>query len=164
MFEKQEPGQRSAHETRAGPDPVPVWLDQIRELSEYWLHRQQLLHALDRPADVQTAVVGPILDGFRWAYPYRLSDVVSQPGDTVSIEISGPVTATWHLVAMPAGWEFQPSQGARLVASLAMTTDQAWRLLSNNLPMAEQARLRIEGDANIVAILRQTRAIIGAPT
>jgi hypothetical protein len=30
----------------AGPDPVPAWLDQARELSEYWIHRQQILQAL----------------------------------------------------------------------------------------------------------------------
>jgi len=28
-----------------------VWLDQLRELSESWIHRQQLLDALDRPVD-----------------------------------------------------------------------------------------------------------------
>ena len=29
----------------AGPGPVPVWLDQLREVSEQWIHRQQLLQA-----------------------------------------------------------------------------------------------------------------------
>ena len=29
----------------AGPDLVPAWLGQARELSEYWIHRQQILQA-----------------------------------------------------------------------------------------------------------------------
>jgi hypothetical protein len=44
-----------------------------------------------------------------------------------------------------------------------MTTDQAWRLLSNNLPGADQRGLDLVGDETIAAILVGTRAIIGAP-
>jgi hypothetical protein len=36
----------------AGSGPVPAWLDQARELSEYWIHRQQLLQGLGRPSDL----------------------------------------------------------------------------------------------------------------
>jgi uncharacterized protein (TIGR03083 family) len=51
VFAQQDPQQRCAHVSWAGPDPVPVWLDQVRELSEYWIHRQQILQALTRPSD-----------------------------------------------------------------------------------------------------------------
>ena len=44
-----------------------------------------------------------------------------------------------------------------------MTTDQAWRLLSNNLPVDEQSSLRLIGDERVLGVLRKTRAIVGAP-
>jgi uncharacterized protein (TIGR03083 family) len=163
VFEHQDPDARSASVSWAGPDPVPVWLDQVRELSEYWIHRQQLLEALGRPGDLRPDLLGPILDGLRWAYPYRLAAVAAQPGDFVSIEIAGPVTATWRLVATGSTWTFRPEPGSRLVASLSMTSDQAWRLLTNNLPADEHPRLHLTGDARFVEVLRRTRAIIGSP-
>jgi uncharacterized protein (TIGR03083 family) len=51
MLEQEDPSALSAHVSWAGPDPLPAWLDQVRVLSEYWIHRQQLLQALGHVAD-----------------------------------------------------------------------------------------------------------------
>jgi hypothetical protein len=108
-------------------------------------------------------MLGPILEGLRWAYPFRLGQIRAEPGDTVSIEIAGPASAGWFLVATGAGWDFRSQPGARLVARVSMTSEEAWRLLSNNLPIAEQTRLRLSGDERVVDVIRRTRAIIGSP-
>lgn len=163
VFEQQDPEARTASVSWAGPDPVPVSLDQVRELSEYWIHRQQLLQALSRPPDLRADLLGPILDGLRWAYPYRLAAIGAQPGDFVSIEITGPVTASWLLVATGETWTFRTEPASRHVANLSMTTDQAWRLLTNNLPADEHPSLQLSGDEQIIDALRRTRAIIGTP-
>src|SRR5579859_7046626 len=164
------PARRSARRSRArtrarAPPrcPGPAWLDQARELSEYWIHRQQIRQALARPSDLRADLAGPVLDGLRWAYPYRLAGVPAQPGDTVTISVTGPLTRTWHLVAAETGWQFADQPGPRLAANLAMTAEQAWRLLTNNLPAAGQADLTVSGDVVITAILLRTRAIIGTP-
>jgi hypothetical protein len=44
-----------------------------------------------------------------------------------------------------------------------MTTEQAWQLLTNNLPAAERHRIAADGDATVLAELFQTWAIVGAP-
>jgi hypothetical protein len=44
-----------------------------------------------------------------------------------------------------------------------MTTEQAWRLLSNNLRVDRDGDVHTSGDPEIVRTLRRTRAIIGAP-
>ena len=159
----QDPSARTASVSWAGTGPVPVWLDQVRELSEYWIHRQQLLQAVDRPSDLRADLAGPVLDGLRWAYPFRLGQVSGEPGDTVSISVSGPVDRTWFLVATPAGWEFRDQPGSRGVAAMSVTTEQAWRGLTNNLPAAERSRITAAGDATILAIIDRTRAVIGFP-
>jgi len=43
-----------------------------------------------------------------------------------------------------------------------MDAEQAWRLLTNNMPVAGQADLTVSGDDAITGILLRTRAIIGA--
>ena len=92
MLRRQDPRARTAQVSWAGTGPVPVWLDQARELSEQWIHRQQLLQALDRPSDLRPRPGRAGLEGLRWAYPYRLEQCSAVPGDTVTIAISGPVT------------------------------------------------------------------------
>jgi uncharacterized protein (TIGR03083 family) len=153
---------RTASVSWAGPDLVPAWLGQARELSEYWIHRQQVLQALGRPSDLRADLAGPVLDALRWAYPYRLASAAARPGDTVSISVTGPLARTWHLVAAETGWQFGDQPGPRRVGSLAMNAEQAWRLLTNNMPAAGQAALTVSGDDAITSILLRTRAIIGA--
>jgi uncharacterized protein (TIGR03083 family) len=163
IFRREDPRARTASVFWAGPGPVPAWLGQARELSEYWIHRQQILQALGRPSDLRADLAGPVLGGLRWAYPYRLAQAPAQPGDTVTIAISRPVTRTWQLVAGTAGWAYRDQPGARAVASLAMSTEQAWRLLTSNLPAAGQADLAVSGNEAVTGILLRTRAIIGTP-
>jgi uncharacterized protein (TIGR03083 family) len=162
-FRREDPRARTASVSWAGPGPVPAWLDQVRELSEYCIHRQQILQALGRPSDLRGDLAGPVLDGLRWAYPYRLGRAPAQPGDTVTIAVTGPVARTWKLVAGTAGWDYRDRAGPRVAASLTMNTEQAWRLLTNNLPAAGQAHLAASGSTAITGILLQTRAIIGTP-
>ena len=113
-FRREDPRARTASVAWAGPGLMPAWLDQARELSEYWIHRQQILQGLGRPSDLRADLAGPVLDGLRWAYPYRLAQALAQPGDTVTITITGPVTKTWHLVAAESGWRFGDQPGTRL--------------------------------------------------
>jgi uncharacterized protein (TIGR03083 family) len=163
-FASQDPQAHTASVSWAGPGQSPAWLNHARELSECWIHRMQIRQALGRPSDLRPDLAGPVLDGLRWAYPYHLAQGPAQPGDTVTISVAGPVSRTWQLIASPAGWDYRDQPGAHLVASLALTTEQAWRLLTNNLPAAEQAQLTVSGDDAITGILRHTRAIIGTPT
>jgi len=97
----------------AGADPVPVWLDQRRELSELRIHRQQLLQALGRPSDLRPDVAGPVFDGLRWAYPYRLASEPGVDGDFVTITVTGEVPRIWHLAVDCGKWVFTPVQDHR---------------------------------------------------
>ena len=127
-----------------------------------WIHRQQFLDALEREPDLRSDVLGPVFDGLRWAYPYRLASQTRPLGDTVTIHISGPMAATWHMVASEHGWSFAEVVGNQ-VATIAMSTDEAWRLLTNNLSPERHAALTTSGDPVLLEVLRNTRAIIGSP-
>jgi uncharacterized protein (TIGR03083 family) len=153
---------RTAQVQWAGTDASPIWLNQLRELSEFWIHRQQLLEALGREPDLRADILEPVFEGLRWAYPFRLDGQVRSPGDTVTIGVTGPVSTQWHLVATEQGWDFADAP-VRQVAALTMSSDEAWRLLTNNLSPQRQRALQTSGDPELLKVICQTRAILGRP-
>lgn len=52
LVDAQDSTAVDAYVSWASTRPVPKWLDQVRELSERWIHRQQILEALGRPPDL----------------------------------------------------------------------------------------------------------------
>jgi uncharacterized protein (TIGR03083 family) len=161
---RQDPSARTATVTWASAGPAPVWLDQARELSERWIHRQQLLQALGLASDLRPDLADPVLDGLRWSYPYRLEAVHRASGATAAITVTGPeVRARWILVSDGGAWQFRRVHDGRPTAELQMTTEQAWRLLTNNFDPDLHGQLVAAGDHEIVGVLRRTRAIIGTP-
>ena len=77
-----------------------------------------------------------------------------------------PAEAPWdyaRLFAVERGRLLADQPGPCLAANLAMTAEQAWRLLTNNLPAAGQTDLTVSGDNVTTTILLRTRAIIGTP-
>jgi uncharacterized protein (TIGR03083 family) len=148
----------------ASEHPVPRWLDQTRELSERWIHRQQVLEAVGRPVDLNEDLARPVLDGLRWAYPFRLGCVLRPPGTTVTVDVTGPeVVTAWTLVSDGTQWQFSTGSESGTVAAIEASTDQTWRLLTNNLEPSQHGMPTTLGDNEITDVLLRTRAIIGIP-
>jgi uncharacterized protein (TIGR03083 family) len=160
----QDPAALAANVSWASATAAPVWLDQVRELSERWIHRQQILQSIDRQADLRADLAEPVLDGLRWAYRYRLAVVRRPRGSRVAITVTGPEFGLeWNLVSDGQGWEFDPTVDGPYIARLQMSTDQAWRLLTNNFHHARHGAPICFGDNEVCEVLVRTRAIIGEP-
>jgi hypothetical protein len=114
---------------------------------------------------VRADLAEPVLDGLRWAYPFRLAAHRRPPSSSVTIEVTGPdVTLHWELVSDGAAtWTFAPAPGGAGIARLEATDEQAWRLLTNNHRPGHHGAVRLTGDPDITATLQRTRAIIGEP-
>ena len=162
-FASQDRGARTARVSWASDSLVPVWLDQARELTERWIHRQQLREAVGRPSDLDEDVAGPTIDALRWAYPYRLDRAGATDG-SVEIAITEPFRRTWLLAHDGSGWAFVDELDAPTRTVLSMTVEQAWRLLTNNFSAEVHGPLQASGDPALIDILLRTRAIIGEPT
>jgi uncharacterized protein (TIGR03083 family) len=175
-----DPTEVSSSVSWASREPVPIWLDQARELSERWIHRQQLLEAVGRKSDLRSDIAGSVLDALAWAYPFRLSvnnEVSGSLQDTVvAIVVVGEVERWWNIVAQNDGWHLlQPdstkvktTNGKALSAiapsaTMRLTTEQAWRLLTNNYRVATHGSIEVGGDPAIIDTLLRTRSIIGDP-
>ncbi len=143
---------------------MPIWLDQARELSERWIHRQQLLEAVAAPSDLRADLAGPILDACSWAYPFRLRDHERAAGSHVEIDVVGTgLDRRWMLVSDGAEWSPGAAATGPIIARLGMTGEQAWRLLTNNYDPDTHGAVEQAGDRTILTALLATRAIIGDP-
>ena len=80
----------------------------------------------------------------------------------MAITVEGEVERRWYLRSNGTGWEFSVSVGIE-IAALRMTTDQAWRLLTNNLAPAAQRDLEFTGTRRLSTSCVEQRAIIGTP-
>jgi hypothetical protein len=158
----QDPSLVRANVSWASARPVPRWLDHARELSERWVHRQQLIQSLGLPEDLRADLTEPVLDGLRWAYPYRLGAVQRPEGTSVVVAVAGAeVKLRWNLVSDGASWHFRAAADGDPVAELHLTPSQAWRLLTNNYDPRRDGTTVPSGDHAIIESLQRTRAIIG---
>lgn len=152
--------ERVARVSWAGTEAAPRWLDQLRELSEYWIHRQQLREAVRRPVDLDPMLLRPILQGLRWAFPYRLTQAGVELDGAIQISVGEPIDEQWILIAADGVWGFSGSSHHHVATNVSLTGDTAWRLLTNNL-RATSRPLEITGDESPADVLLNTRAIIG---
>jgi hypothetical protein len=158
-----DPSAVAARVSWASDALVPAWLDSARELSERWIHRQQLLEAIGEPSDLRPDLALPVLDALRWAYPHRLRALPSRSGTAVRVAATGPtVELTWSLVADGRTWRFADAP-IEATACLLATDEQLWRLLTNNLRPDEHGSVAATGDQRLVTTLVSTRAVIGVP-
>ena len=104
------------------------------------------------------------MDALRLAYPFRLGAHVREQGAFVDIEIvDGQIGERWTLACNGTGWAFDDAPATVWLASLSLSGEQAWRLLTNNYDPATHGTFRAAGEPDIVATLTKTRAIVGTP-
>ncbi len=160
----QDPRARTATVSWAGDELLPAWLDHGRELTERWIHRQQLHEALGQPSDLRPDLAGPVLDTLRWAHPHRLGRLDRPAGTAVLIDVDGAgLRRRWWLVRDEVDWTFADDGAAPPDLTVRMSTEQAWRLLTNNHRTDVHGPIDADGDRELAATVVNTRAIIGHP-
>jgi uncharacterized protein (TIGR03083 family) len=136
----------------AGPDPAPARLDYAREMTEYWIHQQQVREAVGRPVDTDPGTVRAVLDTFLHAVPLTLRD---EPGTALRIETE---VGAWAWERGDAGWV----RAASTSGGAVLRTDSAtlWRLCVRMVePDEARTRSVVDGSAadavlRIVSIIR----------
>lgn len=156
----QDPAQPEAHVSWAQDEPVPNWLDHARELSERWLHRQQLLDALGHHSDDRQDLLEPVLDGLRWSLPHGLAEADAGHGATVVAEVGA--LRRWSLRRDTTGWQFVDDVPGAASAVVMGSVDAWWRHLTNNR-LPSTTTLHAAGEPTLIQALWSTRSIIGHP-
>lgn len=148
---------RVGHVAWAGEGPVPLWLDVARELTERWVHQQQIRDAVGQPGAREPELVHAVLATFVHALPVTYRDVEAPEGTPVELRVDGPGGGAWHLVRKAAGWELSPGSHPAPQAVATVDVDDAWRLFTRN-PDAREPRL--EGDVELARPMRSAVAIV----
>ena len=136
---------------------VPLWFDLAREFTERWVHYQQIREAArpaghDQPQDEYLPLV---LRTFVWGFPHQYQ-APAPAGTAIALEIPG--IGAWILTRTATGWSLDEGQAAAPAASLRMSGEAAWRLLTGASYDARQVQL--SGDPALAEPLLQVRGII----
>jgi hypothetical protein len=137
--------------------PVPLWFDLAREFTERWVHYRQIREAaLPTGGDQQPDEYLPlVLRTFIWGFPHQYQ-ATAPPGTTIALEIPG--IGTWMLARTASGWILDEGQAAAPAASLRMSGEAAWRLLTGASYDARQVEL--SGDPAVAEPLLRIRSVI----
>jgi uncharacterized protein (TIGR03083 family) len=136
---------------------VPLWFDLAREFTERWVHGQQIREAVRPAGDARQLDddLPLVLRTFIWGYPHQYQ-VVAAKGTTIAVDIAG--IGTWTLTRTAAGWDLDEGQSVRPAASLQMTADAAWRLLTG--ARYDPRHVRTSGEPALTGPLLEVRGII----
>jgi hypothetical protein len=137
--------------------PAPLWFDLAREFTERWVHYHQIQEAaLPAGSDQQPDEYLPlVLRTFIWGFPHQYQ-APAPPGTTIALEI--PSTGTRTLARTAPGWILDEGHAGAPAASLRMSGEAAWRLLTGARYDARQVEL--SGDPALTEPLLQVRGVI----
>ena len=139
----------------AGPGPVPLWFDLARDLTELWVHHQQIRDAVHAPGR-HDRFLPDVLRTFVWAFPYQYRPVAA-PGTTVQLDF-GPSGGSWILTREASRWVLDEGDARWPAATLRMAPQVAWRQLTGLTVSADQ--YAAEGDDSLATPLLAVRGII----
>jgi uncharacterized protein (TIGR03083 family) len=136
---------------------VPLWFDLAREFTERWVHYQQIRQsALPAGHDQHPDEYLPlVLRTFIWGFPHQYQ-APAPAGTTIALEIDG--IGAWMLTRTATGWTLDERRAAAPAATLRMTGDAAWRLLTGT--PCDPRQVQLSGDPALGEPLLRVRGII----
>jgi uncharacterized protein (TIGR03083 family) len=144
-----------SHVIWAGPGPVPLWFDLARDLTERWVHQQQIRGAVRVPGR-HDRFLPVVLQTFVWAFPHQYR-AEAEPGTTVQLRF-GRAGGSWMLTREARRWVLDEGNAPGPAATLQMAPHVAWRQLTG-LPVSA-GQYATEGDDRLVRPLLAVRGII----
>jgi uncharacterized protein (TIGR03083 family) len=140
----------------AGEEQSANWMDVAREFTEKWHHTQQIFVATGRPSKIMTRELGGLcLDIFMRALPFTFQGVAADPSAAVTVSVTGEAGGNWHIETCASGWEQVPEPPRSPTATVVMSQDTAWRLVTKRRDRDTVRRefpdIRITGDESLGA-------------
>ena len=145
----------------AGEESSPGWFDVARELTERWLHQQQIRLAVGAPplADVETSAA--VFDTFLRALPHTFSRLHAPAGTELALEVRGARTLGYTLRCDERRWQLLGGTAVAPAAHVSLDEQTAWLLLTKGMPgAAARERATIAGDAALLAPFFDTIAVM----
>lgn len=114
----------------AGEDESKLWFDVARELTERWIHHQQIRLATGRAPLAEPGFSRPVFEALLRALPNRYREVEAARGSCVALAIEGEERYEFALRLDPEGWQLLAGKADDPAASIVLDEQSAWLLLS----------------------------------
>ncbi len=144
----------------AGETTSTTRFDLARDLTEHWIHQQQIRLAVGAPPLFEARLLHPVMDTLLRALPHAYRDVASEPGTTLRVELTGAAPRAWCLTREADRWTLRLGEGSAQ-STVALDPETAWLLLSKALSRDEAlARVRPVGERALAMPLLETVAVM----
>lgn len=162
----------------AGEDSSKSWFDIARELTERWLHQQQIRLAVGAPPLADRFYAAPVFETFLRALPPRYAALDRPPATTVALTIGGPDSTDRSTSAAPqaapppaplrfalrrgdSGWSLWRGTPATPATTIEIPEEAAWLLFTKGITGAQaRERSTVSGDLELLAPVFSTLAIM----
>jgi uncharacterized protein (TIGR03083 family) len=136
---------------------VPQWFDVAQDLTEHWLHEQQVREAVGR-VDPDTPQLAAVLHTLVWALPHHYRSIEAPIGSTLAVEITGTGGGEWTLTRGVDDWQMDERVASASDARVVIAADAAWRLFAGAL--TSTGAVRAAGDPQLAAHFSSVRAFL----
>ncbi|WP_306598630.1 maleylpyruvate isomerase family mycothiol-dependent enzyme [Geothrix sp. 21YS21S-2] len=144
----------------AGETASTTRFDLARDLTEHWIHQQQIRLAVGAPPLVEADLLHPVMDTLLRALPHAYRGVACEPGATLRVELTGDAPRVWCLRRDVDLWTLHLGEGPAR-STVALDPETAWLLLSKALGREEAlGRVRLTGDQALAMPLLETVAVM----
>jgi hypothetical protein len=137
-------------------------LDVARELTERWLHQQQIRESAGIPPLYDSHIFVPVLDTFVRALPHTFRNTDAPEGTLVRLvisEVGAPLR--YDLVQGAGAWRLIQPLDSDADAEVTMPADTAWRVFTKGIAKRDAIALStLEGDPTLAEKVFDTVAII----
>ena len=136
----------------AGEDESQAWFDVARELTERWLHQQQIRLAVGAPPLDDPRLTEPVFDTFLRALPHGYREVEAPPGASLVLRLEGRRSHAYTLERSPGAWTLFKGEARTPTARIILDEELAWLLLSKGIEPAEaESNATLEGSAGLTS-------------
>lgn len=164
LFESLDPeGEALFPVAWAGEERSIHRFDVAREVTEKWVHQQQIRDAVGRPLGTPDVpeILHAVLATFLHALPHGYREIEAPDGTLVAIRIRGDGGGAWALRSDGGRWHLLEGAPEHPAAVLDLDSDTAWRVLSTRRKKAGLLpRIEITGDRDLAAGFAATVAVM----
>lgn len=145
----------------AGEETSLAWFDVARELTERWLHQQQIRLAVAAPPLRDPELSAAVFDTFLRALPHAFASRAAPAGTAVTIEVRGERSYVYTLEREARGWRLLGGAAAAPAATASLDEQTAWLLLTKGMPGAEaRVGATLTGDVALLDPFFATLAVM----
>lgn len=133
----------------AGETTSLNWFHIAREYTEFFLHQQQIRHAVNKPGLITQQLFYPFIDTFMYGMPHALRYLEAPLDSIISVKIDTEAGGDWHFVKQIIGWQRINEPTGEVDCSVTMQPDTAWQLFSKGIsPQQALPLVQITGNTS----------------